>query len=217
MNEVPSFCKMTETNKEGLMSLLKSNRHHLFSPTVDGRGGSPSNDSVVDSVAGSVVAGSSTAGAGIVEKSDNLGEEDPGDETDIILDQDQTASAEFDANEDNLGGDGSDRPPLESSDVFEKGRRDVKDQLDRNIRAMNSSTGRNPNDSIMEDEIETAEDNDDQSYIVTTSAADFEDKAKDEFKNARRGHSTGAFTDIGEGRSSVTRTHGKPKPSDNRH
>ncbi len=80
--------------------------------------------------------------------------EDADDERDIILDQDETALSSPRHADENLGGFGRDTPPLSEDPKFIRGELDVKDQMDRAIRAKNNAAGGDPENDILPDEEE---------------------------------------------------------------
>ncbi len=74
------------------------------------------------------------------------------DERDIILDQDQTALTSPQHSDENLGAFGMDTPPLAEDPRFIRGELDVKEQMDRVIRALNKAVGGDPEHDILPDE-----------------------------------------------------------------
>ncbi len=85
-----------------------------------------------------------------LETSDIL--ENADDERDIILDQDETALSNRQSMDENLGAFGLDTPPLSDDPKFIRGELDVKDQMDRAIRAKNNAAGADPENDILPDE-----------------------------------------------------------------
>jgi hypothetical protein len=79
-------------------------------------------------------------------------QENPEDESNIISDQDRTESTDPTEPDDNLGAEGLDNPPLSNDPRFIRGELDVKEQMDRAIRAQNRTIGLDPNSDILEDE-----------------------------------------------------------------
>lgn len=151
--------------------------------------------------------------------STNAGEanEDQRDEMDILTDQDQTKKIDLLMDDENMGAKSSSLDALEDEpDDFIQGEVDVKTQMDRAADALDSS--------IHGYESQADEDSPHgdlgasfrstpgglEEVIMKTDQDLAEHHAHDtrarDGRTGRHGHPTGAFTDIGAGRSGVTRT-----------
>ena len=127
------------------------------------------------------------------------------DEADILADQDQTSMAHLDANDENIGSDGTEEDFGLGSGDFARGEVDVKEQMDRTTAAMDASLHR-PRDPVVtpyseEGSVDTTE------AVQSGMSNRVDPKPKPAPTLENQGHETGAFTDVGAGRSGVTRTH----------
>lgn len=128
------------------------------------------------------------------------------DEAQILANQDETRSGALDEDDAVMGGMGTaDEFGLESG-AFARGEIDLKEQMERTTRAFDRATHREP------DAFESAAPVDPEGLVDTISARSNglnNRKPGEDEKNLRpaRGHSTGAYTDLGAGRSGVTKTH----------
>lgn len=137
------------------------------------------------------------------------GVENSEDEAQIVADQDQTGAAAMGgqmgwaSSEDKvMGGMGTQDFGLDSGE-FARGEIDVREQMDRTTARMDASTGRTD---------ELASPGDEQGNVdiddITSEAMRTNDPEDDRYRYrpTRHGHETGAYTDIGAGRSGVTRS-----------
>lgn len=145
------------------------------------------------------VTGPSSFGAGAAS-------ENTEDEAQILGDQDETSSGIPNEVDEVMGGMGTaDEFGLESG-AFARGEIDLKEQMERTTRAFDRATHRDP------DALESAAPVDPEGNVDTIAARSDglnNRKPGEDEKSMRpaRGHETGAFTDIGAGRSGVTKTH----------
>jgi hypothetical protein len=132
------------------------------------------------------------------------------DEKLIIGDQDETGHGTPDAEDEVMGGMGTDDEFGLQGGQFARGEIDLREQMERTTRIMDHATHR--------DRVEGALPQDNEGLIAEDAILDSLNNRKpgenERVHHPQRGHKTGAYTDIGEGRSGVTRTH---KESDGEH
>jgi hypothetical protein len=155
---------------------------------------------------------------GFAEMTPGEANEDQRDESDILTDQDQTRKMDLLTDDENMGAKSSSLDALEDEpDDFIQGEVDVKTQMDRAADALDSSIhgyeSQGDEDSPRGDlgasfqstpgGLEEVIQKTDQDLATHHQAHDTRDR---DGRTGRHGHPTGAFTDIGAGRSGVTRT-----------
>lgn len=121
--------------------------------------------------------------------------ENAADEANILSDQDETNLADPSANDPNIGSDGTE---LDEPGEFARGEIDVKEQMDRTMAAMDANLHR-PRDGQITPHSRQGETG--GSYQSSTHKEGLPSSPP------HKGHETGAYTDIGAGRSGVTKTH----------
>ncbi len=121
--------------------------------------------------------------------------ENAADEANILSDQDETMMSDPSAEDPNLGSDGTE---LDEPGEFARGEIDVKEQMDRTMAAMDANLHR-PRDTNITPRSRQVDRND-----VTGSVPG---EAPDKPVLPHKGGSTGAYTDVGAGRSGVTKSH----------
>jgi len=147
--------------------------------------------------------------------------EDSRDESDIMTDQDSTRMSHLLTDEESVGAGNALEAMEDEPGDFMRGELDVKEQMDRAATALDASL-RGYQSQADEDSprtelgasfretpggLEEVAQKTDQ-YLATHGHPHKPTKkhAKDEGHTGHRGHETGAYTDIGAGRSGVTRT-----------
>lgn len=127
------------------------------------------------------------------------------DEANILADQDETLIADPAANDANIGSDGTEDDFGLDPGEFARGEIDLKEQMDRTMANMNAGhhRPRDPNSTphSPDGRIDTA-------AAIQDSMSNRIEPANDQkLKPVEKGHETGAYTDIGAGKSGVTKTH----------
>ncbi len=138
-------------------------------------------------------------------------EENFEDELEIISDQDLTSQESPNASDVKVGGMGTALDFGLGSNEFARGEIDLVEQIQRTTAAVDRATHRS---------IESARPGGPQSHVDTEQTISEamsnrmgDEKRKHHPKNTHHGHSTGALTDIGAGKSGVTR---EADPEDSR-
>lgn len=131
------------------------------------------------------------------------GAENTEDEIQILADQDETSHGSPSADDQAMGGMGTTDAFGLDSEAFAKGEIDLKEQFERTTRAMDRATQRthlvdDPEPSAPPDEDGRI----DTEQVLSDSLHNREPEVE---RPMHRGHPTGAYTDIGAGRSGVTR------------
>lgn len=126
------------------------------------------------------------------------------DEANILADQDETHQKNLQANDENIGSDGTDDYALDSAD-FARGEIDVKEQMDRMTAQMDASHHR-PLDPDVEPRSPEGIVDATEARMDSLGHATHHDDGENLIPKLHKGHGTGAYTDIGAGRSGVTRS-----------
>lgn len=128
------------------------------------------------------------------------------DEAQILGDQDETRSALPDDEDAVMGGMGTaDEFGLESG-AFARGEIDLKEQMERTTRAFDRATHRDPASPDAAAPVDPQGTMD--TIAARSDALNNRHVGEDERKmHVAPGHETGAYTDLGAGRSGVTKTH----------
>jgi hypothetical protein len=127
------------------------------------------------------------------------------DEANILTDQDETLLARPTDTAEYIGSDGTDADFGLELGEFARGEVDVKEQMDRTMANMDAGhhrpRHRHATPHSNDGRVDTAE------AIQNGLSNHKQDDTEKNHKPASRGHETGAYTDIGAGRSGVTRQH----------
>lgn len=120
--------------------------------------------------------------------------ENAADEANILADQDETNMTDLSANDENIGSDGTEEFGLDSAE-FARGEIDLKELMDRSVAAQDALVG-HPREHDITPHSQEGE----------VEAEPSVQRANSESRPVKSGHETGAYTDVGAGRSGVTRT-----------
>lgn len=134
------------------------------------------------------------------------GFENAEDLANILADQDETSMSDPSANDPEIGSDGTDEDFGLDPGEFARGEIDVKEQMDRVMASMNSAHHRAPDPNATPN---AADGRIDTTSVVQDSMSNRTGANPEEMhlKTVEKGHETGAYTDIGAGKSGVTKTH----------
>lgn len=127
------------------------------------------------------------------------------DEANILADQDETHLKNPQANDENIGSDGTDDYALDSAD-FARGEIDVKEQMDRTTAQMDVAHHRALDPDVEPRSPAGIVDATDARMDSLGHATHREEEEEEFVPKLHKGHGTGAYTDIGAGRSGVTRS-----------
>lgn len=127
------------------------------------------------------------------------------DEANILADQDETHLKNLQDNDKNIGSDGTDDYALDSAD-FAHGEIDVKEQMDRMTAQMDVTHHRPLDPDVEPRSPQGIVDATEARMDSLGHATHRENEKKDCAPRLHKGHGTGAYTDIGAGRSGITRT-----------
>ena len=125
------------------------------------------------------------------------------DEAAILADQDETLLVDLSDNDPNIGSDGTPETLGAGDADFDRGEIDVKEAMDRTTATMDHLNHRARDPGITPHskagQVDSAE-------VLQDSLSNRRDEKALPLENTGKGHETNGYTDIGAGRSGVTRT-----------